>query len=459
MLLPLFYSLYRGDGQFAAFLVSAVLVFVCGLALWLPNRGKRQLHKRDIYLIVTGGWVLLSLMGALPYLFGGAIPQLANAFFESVSGFTTTGASVLTAIEVQPESILLWRSLTQWIGGMGIVVLMIAVMPLLGIGGMQLFNAESPGVTVDKLTPRIKETAGIMWVVYVVLTFALGFFLWLGGMSVFDAINHAFTTLSTGGFSTKQASMAAFAPHLQYIVIFFMFLAGTSFALLYTALFTKITALFRNDEFRYYVYVVVGATLVLWLFGVTLGTGIEHAFRDALFQVVSIVTTTGFATADYYVWAAPMVYILFILMFVGGMTGSTAGGVKVMRHLVLFKDAFLEFRKQLHPDAILPVRFNGKLVPQSVLYRVIAFVMLYIFIAVVSVVVLLLFGIDTPTSFGAVAATLGNIGPGLGEVGPVGDYSQLPDLVKWYLSGLMIVGRLELFTVLMLFTPYFWRRY
>jgi len=459
LVVPTVFSLGAQDGQTTAFLYSIGLAAIIGVLLWLPNRSRRNLYKRDIFVIVTTGWLLVSAVGMFPYLLGSTLTSTTDAFFETVSGFTTTGATVLTTIESTAPSILLWRSLTQWIGGMGIVVLMIAIMPILGFGGMQLFNAESPGVMIDRLRPRIKETALLMWVVYATLTIMAFVSLLIGGLSIFDALNHALTTLSTGGFSTKQASIAAFDPHIQYTIAVFMLLAGMNFALLYTAITGRLKAVLQNDELRSYLRYVFIPVLFVAGYLFLHSAGLEESFRVALFQVVSIVTTTGYVTADYVTWAPPLLYVMFILMFIGGMTGSTAGGIKIMRHVVLFRDALLEFRKQLHPDAILPLRFNGLRVQEHILYRIMAFVMLYIVIATVSVVVLMLWGVDTPTSVGAVTATLGNIGPGIGAVGPMGDYALLPEGVKIFLSALMIVGRLELFTVLILLTPYFWRKY
>jgi trk system potassium uptake protein TrkH len=456
--IPLILSYVTGDGQELAFSLSFWIAACTGGMLMYLGQGRRDPHRRDIYVIVSLGWVLVSLVGMLPYLFGGTIVHVSDAFFETVSGFTTTGATTFLHVEGLPHSILLWRSLTQWIGGMGIVVLMIAIMPILGIGGMQLFSAESPGVLVDRIRPRIKETALMMWIVYASLTVSAFVLLWAGGMSAFDAINHSFTTLSTGGFSTRDTSVAAFSPYSQYVIILFMLLAGMNFALLYHGLAGRFRTFFHNEELRYYLLIVFGAALFAWFFLVPGGAGIEPAFRAALFQVVSIVTTTGFVTANYGAWAPPALYVVIMLMFIGGMTGSTAGGIKVMRYLVLVKGVLHEFRQQLHPDAILPIRFNGALIQQSTLYRVMSFVLIYMIILAVSVLVLVLFGIDTQSSLGAAAATLGNIGPGLGTVGPISTYGTVPELAKWYLSFLMIVGRLELFTVLTLFTSYFWRK-
>jgi len=395
----------------------------------------------------------------LPYVLGGTIPSLGQAFFETASGFTTTGATVLADIDVVPHSILLWRSMTQWVGGMGIVVLMIAIMPILGIGGMQLFSAESPGVMVDRIRPRIRETALMMWIVYISLTISAIALLWAGGISFFDAVNHAFTTLSTGGFSTHTASAAAFSPYVQYVLILFMFLAGINFALLYAGLAGRIRTFFRNEELRMYILITVCAGVFAWFFLAQGGMGLEESFRTGLFQVVSILTTTGFTTADYTTWAHPVVYILHVLTLIGGMTGSTAGGVKIMRHLVLLKDMMLEFKKQLRPDAIFPLRVNGVLIQQTILYRIIVFVVVYLLVLAVAVFLLLLFGHDMATSVGAAVATLGNIGPGFGAVGPGGYFGSFSEPMLWFLSGLMIIGRLELFTVLILFTPYFWKRY
>jgi len=401
----------------------------------------------------------MSIFGALPYIISGSIPDFSNAFFETISGYTTTGASILTDIEAVPNGILFWRSLTQWIGGMGIIVLALAILPFLGIGGMQLFVAEAPGITPDKLQPRIQETAKRLWFLYVGLTLAEAIALYVAGMGAFDAVNHSLTTMATGGFSTKNDSLQFAEPVIQYIVIFFMFLAGTSFTLTYFALKRNFKKVFKNEEFKVYLSFTVVITLIVTItLLVVSDEPFEASFRDALFQVVSLITTTGFVSADYTSWAPFLSVIFFILLFVGGSAGSTAGGVKVIRHIVLFKNSFLELKRQLHPSAIMPVRISGQAVEQSIVYNVLAFIMIYILVFLVGVTLLSTMNVDFNTAFGAVATSLGNVGPGIGDVGPLDNFSEMPTGGKWLLSALMLLGRLELFTVLMLLTPHFWRK-
>lgn len=454
-------SLYYGEHDWIAISTSSAITLGSGALLRYLTRNKKskELKKKDGYLIVTAGWIVMSIFGALPYLISGSIPDFTNAFFETISGYTTTGASILTDIEAVPNGILFWRSLTQWIGGMGIIVLALAILPFLGIGGMQLFVAEAPGITPDKLQPRIQETAKRLWFLYVGLTLAEAIALYAAGMGAFDAINHSLTTMATGGFSTKNDSLQFVDPVIQYIVIFFMFLAGTSFTLTYFALKRNFKKVFKNEEFLVYsaftvfITVIVTATLL-----VVTDQPFEASFRDALFQVVSLITTTGFVSADYTAWAPFLSVIFFILLFVGGSAGSTAGGVKVIRHIVLFKNSFLELKRQLHPSAIMPVRISGKAVEQSIVYNVLAFIMIYILVFLVGVTLLSSMNVDFDTAFGAVATSLGNVGPGIGDVGPLNNFSEMPTVGKWLLSALMLLGRLELFTVLMLLSPHFWRK-
>jgi len=454
-------SFYYGEQDWTAILTSSLITIGAGALLKYLTRNKKskELKKKDGYLIVTAGWIFMSVFGALPYIFSGAIPDFTNAFFETISGYTTTGASILTDIEAVPNGILFWRSLTQWIGGMGIIVLALAILPFLGIGGMQLFVAEAPGITPDKLQPRIQETAKRLWFLYVGLTLAEAIALYVAGMGPFDAINHSLTTMATGGFSTKNDSLQFVDPVIQYIVIFFMFLAGTSFTLTYFALKRNFKKVFKNEEFKVYLSFTVVITLIVTItLLVVSDEPFEASFRDALFQVVSLITTTGFVSADYTSWAPFLSVIFFILLFVGGSAGSTAGGVKVIRHIVLFKNSFLELKRQLHPSAIMPVRISGKAVEQSIVYNVLAFIMIYILVFLVGVTLLSTMNVDFDTAFGAVATSLGNVGPGIGDVGPLDNFSEMPTGGKWLLSALMLLGRLELFTVLMLLSPHFWRK-
>lgn len=456
------FSLYYKQGDLYPLLLSAVLTAGIGYATFLSTRRGRnkELKKKDGYLIVTMGWLTMSVFGTLPYILSGAIPEFTNAFFETISGYTTTGASILTDIESLDKGILFWRSLTQWIGGMGIIVLAVAILPILGIGGMQLFVAEAPGISPDKLQPRIKETAKRLWLIYLGLTGTELALLWIGGMSFFDAINHALTTMATGGFSTKNTSIAHFdSPFIQYVIVLFMFLAGTNFTMTYMGLHGRFKTVYRNEEFRFYIaLILIMAIASTTGIAFVSGQGLEKSFRDGLFQVVSIITTTGYVTADYTSWTYPLTVMFFVLMFVGASAGSTAGGVKIVRHIVLIKNSILELKRQLHPSAIIPVRLNKRAVHRDITFNILAFIMIYITIFALGSVILASFGVDFTTAIGAVATSLGNIGPGLGDVGPVDNFSKIPTPGKWFLSFLMLVGRLELFTVIILFTPYFWRK-
>ena len=388
------------------------------------------------------------------------IPSFTDAFFETISGFTTTGASVLNDVEALPHALLFWRSMTQWLGGMGIIVMTLAILPILGIGGMQLFIAEVPGITPDKLHPRIKETAKRLWGIYILLTFVEVALLWIGGIGIFDSVCHAFTTMATGGYSTHQASVAYFqSPYVQYVITFFMFLAGTNFTLSYAAIHLNFKKIWRNEEFRFYLGFVLLFTAIISVgLYFTKEQPFEQSFRESIFQVVSIITTTGYVTANYLSWIPVLSVLIFVLMFFGGSAGSTGGGIKIARVVLLFKNSRLELRRLIHPSAIIPVRLNNKAVSQPVLSNVLAFIVFYILIIVVSIIVMSALGLNLESSLGAVAASLGNIGPGIGSVGPVNTYAHIPDFGKWFLSFLMLLGRLELFTVLILFSSSFWKK-
>ncbi|AZQ63677.1 TrkH family potassium uptake protein [Flammeovirga pectinis] len=457
------FSFYFGDGDWWA-LTEAGLITVLsgGLIMFYGERKgyKKEIKKKDGYIIVSLGWTVMAFFGSLPYLFSLENPSLTNAYFETISGYSTTGASILTDIESVGKGILFWRSLTQWIGGMGIIVLAVAVLPFLGIGGMQLFVAEAPGISPDKLQPRIKETAKRLWWVYAGLTGIETILLMTGGMNFYDAINHALTTMATGGFSTYNDSAASMSPYIQYILIVFMILAGTNFTLNYFLFKRMFKAIWTNEEFRYYAGIIISASLAIGgVVAFSSDLTIEKSFRDALFQVVSIITTTGYVSADYTAWAPFATMIIFVLMFCGGMAGSTAGGVKIVRHIILFKNSFIELKRQLHPTAIIPVRFNKKAIKEGITFNVLAFIMAYLLIFGLGILVMSALGVDLMTSLGAVATSLGNIGPGIGTVGPVDNFAHLPDAAKWILSFLMLLGRLELFTVMIIFTPYFWSRF
>lgn len=433
---------------------------------------RKEIKKREGYIVVVFGWIFMVLSGTLPYILTESIPSFTNAFFETMSGYTTTGSTILTDIEVLPEGILFWRSLTHWIGGMGIIVLAIAILPLLGVGGMQLFAAESPGPSADKLKPRITETAKRLWFVYVGLTAIQAALLIFAGMSIFDAVNHAFSTMGSGGFSTKNASAAYWndQPMVQYILILFMFLAGANFVLNYFAFKGKIQKVLHDQEFQWYCFFIGSATLLSAL-GIYFWadfdlSSIEHPMvwgraesiiRHSLFQVISIVTTTGFISADYTLWTPLLTVLFFALMFLGGSAGSTAGGIKIMRHTIMIKNGILEFKRTLHPNAVLPVRYNGRAISKEIVFNIQAFFILYMLSFIMGSLVLAFLGLDFTTALGAAATSIGNIGPGLGELGPVNNFYGIPSAAKWWCAFLMLLGRLELFTVLILLSPFFWR--
>jgi len=414
----------------------------------------------------------MALSGTMPYLFTDVIPNFTNAFFETISGYTTTGSTILNDIESLPEGLLFWRSLTHWIGGMGIIVLAIAILPLLGIGGMQLFAAEAPGPSADKLHPRITDTAKRLWLIYFVYSAAETILLSVAGMSFFDAINHSMSTLSTGGFSTKNDSLAHWngQPIIQYIVIVFMFLAGTNFVLSYFAFKGKVQKIIADEEFKLYfkfiaIFTVITACIIYFKADVTASTinhpmvlgEAESSIRHALFQVLAIITTTGFVTADYTLWTPFLMVFFFGLMFLGGSAGSTAGGIKVVRHLLTIKNGFVEFKRTLHPNAILPVRYNKKAISGNIVFNILAFFILYMLSFIVGALGFSMLGLDFESAIGVAASSLGNVGPALGDFGPVDNFYNMPVLGKWWCSFLMLIGRLELFTVLILFTPFFWR--
>ena len=461
MLLTVPVSLIFREHDAIHFLQAGGITAIAGaIAFFSTRKSALELNRRDGYVIVTGGWTLFSLFGSLPFLLTGAIPLFTDAFFETISGFTTTGASVLNNIEELSHGILFWRSLIQWLGGMGIILLTIIILPYIGIGGMQLFSAEVPSPTPDKLHPHVKDTAKRLWGIYLMFTFAETLLLWAGDMGLFDAVCHSFTTMATGGYSTKQASIAHWdSPYIHYVITLFMFLAGTNFTLAYFAIHGQFRKIWGNEEFRWYLGFIGGfaGVITLGLFFTSAG-GLEEAFRTSIFQVVSILTTTGFATADYLRWAPWLGMLIFILMFFGGSAGSTGGGPKIMRIVILLKNSTQELKRMIHPNAVIPVRLNKSAVEERVVTNVLAFIAFYGIIAVISMGVLSALGNDFDTSIGAVAATLGNIGPGIGNVGPSLNYAEIQVTGKWFLSFLMLVGRLELFTVLVLFSPLFWRR-
>lgn len=473
MLLATLVSLIYKDGVTLKLFISGLSVLLAGVLLMFSSRNhSKEMNKREGYMVVTFGWIVMAISGAVPYMITDVIPSFTSAFFETMSGYTTTGATIINDIEIVPKGVLFWRSMTHWIGGMGIIVLAIAILPLLGIGGMQLFTAEAPGISAEKLHPRITDTAKRLWLIYFGYTVAETILLKVAGMSFFDAVNHAMSSLSTGGFSTKNASVAYWndRPIIQYIIITFMFLAGSNFVLSYYAFKGKVQKALGDEELRWYFRFVASFTIITALviyFKADLSlSSIDHpmvwgkaesAFRHALFQVVSVVTTTGFVTADFTLWTPFLVVLFFGMMFLGASAGSTSGGVKVVRHLILIKNGFLEFKRALHPNAVLPVRYNSKAITGVVVYNILGFFILYMISFIIGALVFSMFDIDFESAIGLSASSLANIGPGLGAFSPVNNYSALPPLAQWWASFLMLIGRLELFTVLVLLTPFFWR--
>ena len=464
MLFPIPFSLFYGDDDVLAFVFASIASIGVGLVFWLGYRSRDReediLHLKEGYLVVTFGWFFCSLFGSLPLLLSGTSPSFTDAFFEIVSGFTTTGASVIDDVEKLPHGILFWRSMTQWLGGMGIIDLSLAILPLLGVGGMQLFKAEVVGPTKDKLAPRIAETARLLWGVYLIITGAETILLLFGGMSLFDALCLMFATVATGGFSTRNHSIGQFeSSYIEWVITIFMFLAGTNFALHLRALRGNLTGYRKNNEFVFYsAILLVGIVVLATLNIVGEVADAPTSVRLAAFQVVSITTTTGFNTANYQTWLPSSQVIIFFLMFFGGCAGSTGGSIKHIRLLLLLRTGINELKKLIHPKAVLVVRHNGHAVPQEILINIVGFVVLYIALFLLCSILMSLVGLDFITATSAVAATLGNVGPGLGSIGPWETYAQLPLLGKWISIACMLLGRLELFTVLVIFSAAFWRK-
>lgn len=462
LVMPIGYSLIYREAVVVALLQAMGTCLGVGLALGLGlRRAKAEtITPREGMAIVAVGWTAVGLAGALPFYFSDCFGGFTDAFFESVSGFTTTGSSVLTDVEALPNGLLLWRSLIQWLGGMGIIVLSVAILPFIGVGGMQLYKAEVPSPVPDKLKPRIRDTAMVMWKVYLLLTLAQVAMLMAGGMDFFHALNHAFTTMPTGGFSTRNASVAGFnSVYIDTVIIVFMILAGINFSLHYQFLKGKPLAFWQDRECRFFIGTVLLLLLVVTAdtFGSVYSSAGE-SLRFAAFQVASIITTTGFATADYEKWPAMSQLILLICMFLGASAGSTGGGVKALRVMLCFKYCYREFIALIHPRAVSHIKMAGKTVPDDVMRAVMGFLALYVGIFGVASVVLAGMGVDFVTSFGAVAACIGNIGPGFGQVGPVDNFAAIPFSGKWLLIWCMLLGRLEIYTVIILFVPEFWRR-
>lgn len=459
MLLPLPFSFYYGSGDHFAFIYSSAGALLLGFLLRRLTRFAGDLRHREAFVIVSLTWATFALIGAVPYLVSGAIPSFTDAFFETASGFTTTGASILANIEGLPRGILFWRSLTHWIGGMGIIVMSLAVLPFLGIGGMQLYKAELASAA-DRLTPRVTQTAKILWGVYAGMTGVEAVLLMIGGMDLFDALCHAFSTLATGGFSTRNASVAAFeSAYIDYVITIFAFASGTNFFLHYRLLRGgDFRSLLRNAEWRSYVLIAGLAVTIAFASVVGSYDSVEHAFRDCFFQVVNLMTTTGFVIADYEQWPYLVQFLLLLLMLIGASGGSTGGGMKVVRVHVLFKFVVREVTRLLHPHAVVPVRLGKDAVERDTVANILGFAILYVATFAIGALLMTGMGHDIVTSIGASAACLGNVGPGLGDVGPMDNYGHLSHAAKWLLSLLMLLGRIEIYTLVILFFPSFWKK-
>ena len=454
-------SLCYGEQDYQYFLYTILLNTLVGGVLLICSRGaENRLTRRDGYCIVTFTWFLFTLFGMLPFYFSGGIPSVTDAFFETMSGFTTTGATILDDIESLSHGLLFWRSLTQWIGGLGIVFFTIAVLPIFGGGTIQLFSAEAIGVTHDKTHPRIDVMAKWLWMIYAILTIAETVLLMIGGMSFFDAVCHSFSTTATGGYSTKQASVAYWnSPFIEYVIAIFMILSGINFSLYFMCLKGKGKRLFQDDEFRWFMKSVSILTLVI-TFALVFQNHYdwEKAFRRALFQVATAHTSCGFATDDYNLWPSFTWMLLIFAMLSGGCTGSTSGGIKNMRLMILARNIKNEFKRMLHPRAVLPVRVNRQVISPSIIASVNTFFVFYLFCILAGWILLMFFGVGIIEAMSTVISSLGNVGPGLGAFGPAFSWAALPDAAKWILSFLMLIGRLELFAVLLLFYSGFWER-
>ncbi|WP_243546282.1 TrkH family potassium uptake protein [Pseudodesulfovibrio tunisiensis] len=465
MLWPLLWAVYYDDGSAGALALALSVSVVSGAALFFlfrnPDYSRRPMSHREGMAIVALGWFAAGLAGGLPFFFDGTFDLFVDCVFESLSGFSTTGASVLSDIEAVPRGILFWRSLTHWLGGMGIIVLSLAILPFLGVGGMQLYKAEVPGPVPDKLKPKIKDTAMTLWKVYVLFSILETMLLMIGGMDLFDSLCHTFGTMATGGFSTKNTSVAYFdSAYIDYVITIFMFIAGVNFSLHYLLLKGRPKSLIRDPEFRVFAAMMLGFTVIITI-AVLMNSNYENvpdAIRYTSFQVASILTTTGFATADYELWPGLAQAILLFCMFVGGCAGSTGGGMKVMRMMLILKQSYQELFRLIHPRAISRIKMGRTVVQDDVMSGVWGFFILWLGLLTLAAFVVAASGVDVVTSFASSLACIGNIGPGIGGVGPTDNYAWLPETAKWALTFCMVLGRLEIYTVIILFVPEFWRK-
>ena len=475
MLIPTFAAWWYQEADLGAWIAaSAVTWLSCWWMLAAGRKAEKKVGEREGYVIVAAVWVVYSLFGMLPFWLSGALPDITDAWYETMAGFTTTGATVINDVTAMTHSILLWRSLMQWIGGMGIIVLSVAILPMFGLGGMQLYSAEVTGVSYDKLSPRIADTAKHMWLTYIGLTIVEGFLLWVFGMNRFDALCHSLSTISTGGFSTRNDSLIGDNAAIQWTTAIFMFLSGMNFTQLIYLFRGKPERLFKDEESRWYAGAVCVATLFL-------STGlfihydiahdvrniaeleniiltVEHALRKGFFMVCSAMTSTGFAASDYMTWPKLLWVFVFFLMFTGGASGSTAGGIKWVRIGIFAKSAVAEIKRRIHPNAVIPVRFNGQTVKEQTTSNVMAFMFFYIGIIVLAVLIFCASGVAFDEAIGTAVSAIGNVGVSIGQFGPSGTYAEYPTVAKWTATVVMLIGRLEIFTVLLLFSRALWKK-
>ena len=458
MLIPTFAAWWYHEADFGAWLLASAITWLsCWWMLFAGRHAEKRVGEREGYVIVATVWIVYSAFGMLPFWLSGALPSITDAWYETMAGFTTTGSTVFTDVAAQSHSILLWRALMQWLGGMGIIVLSVAILPMFGLGGMQLYSAEVTGVSYEKLSPRIADTAKHMWITYIGLTIGEGILLWLFGMGKFDALCHSMATISTGGFSTHNDSVIAYSPAIQWTIAFFMLLSGINFTQLIYAFRGKPQRLIRDEETRWYVCacLIMGAILATGLY---IYSGHWSSIRLGFFTSIATITSTGFVAADYMIWPPVLWMIVFFLMFTGGASGSTAGGRKWVRLAIFAKSALAEIKRRIHPNAVIPVRFNGATMRETTTSNVVAFMFFYILIIVLASLCFCGCGIGFDESIGIAVSMIGNVGVSIGQWGSSGCYAALPPVAKWVATFVMLIGRLEIFTVLLLFSRSLWKK-
>lgn len=459
MLIPTFAAWWYQEADLGAWIAASAITWLsCWWMLAAGRNAEKRVGEREGYVIVAAVWIVYSLFGMLPYWLSGALPSITDAWYETMAGFTTTGSTVFTDVAAQTHSTLLWRALTQWIGGMGIIVLSVAILPMFGLGGMQLYSAEVTGVSYDKLSPRIADTAKHMWVTYILLTLGEGILLWLCGMDRFDALCHSMATISTGGFATHNDSVIAYTPYIQWIILLFMLLSGINFTQLIYAFRGKPQRLFRDEETRWYIWACIIAGLILTIGLLIFTNGALTSIRLGFFTAVATITSTGFVAADYMTWPPILWMIVFFLMFTGGASGSTSGGMKWVRLAIFAKSALAEIKRRIHPNAVIPVRFNGNTLREQTTSNVVAFMFFYIVIIVLASLCFCACGIGFDESIGVAVSMIGNVGVSIGQWGSSGCYAAFPDAAKWIATFVMLIGRLEIFTVLLLFSRSLWKK-